>query len=774
MNLLSFSDTPFEIQLSFYSVIEKLEETAADPSNENALRAQALLEELKPFPELRNGITDVRQVTENADLLRRLLIDYFSPLLTMNEIKAVSLPYTPIIFNHTKRFLNILEAAGADFDINIRDFDQHQFYVLSCCIILNEFYGTHLDFSRPLFYDIPTADGITRHYRILYNADNLDIVPTEKAVSLTQADIDLLMNSYDDLDLWKEKFPQESWILKGFTIMTLYDATVENAVSLFKEKLLGLNSDGFQESITSIYRSIFRIPDIKVGFTLFDQEEDKFTMEAFGQQMQSFILQNEEHKPAKDLLCTDSYNCLIKEEGYFSVSDTDEFFAANAESPLAKGFLEQDIKSFILAPIVKNGNLLGILEIVAPRPRELNSINANKLEIVMPFLTDTVERLITELENQVQAVIQEKYTSIHESVYWKFRDEAQKMIYNRQQGKEYQLQEIVFPGVYPLYGQIDIKGSSEARNSSVQKDLQQQLEALLVVLKKIDGHESFAEEIAWLSSHLDDLSLAIKAGTEQFISNYLESRVHYRMRMVKDPGLEPIIQAYFRETNKESGTFHVYRRRYEKTISMINDRMASILDGHQLVAQALYPHYYERFKTDGVEHNLYIGQSIAPTQPFDIKRLYELRLWQLQSLCEMEEAHHQLKPKLPYALDVTTLILVYQSVIAIRFRMDEKRFDVDGSYNARFEIVKKRIDKAHVRNTHERITKAGRITIVYSGEDEALEYLGYIQVLQDQGWLDKQVEQFEIEDLQGVSGLKAMRVGIRHKKMRKGSEAISM
>lgn len=764
MNLLSSSETPFQIQLSFFSIIEDLEKKAADPADDGAEHARALLRELEPFPEFRNGITDVSQVERNEDLIRRLLIDYFSPALTMNEIKAVNLPYTSIIFNHSQRFSNILKAAGPDFDITIRDFDQHEFYVLSCCLILNEYYGTRLDFSRPLFYDIPSADGVIRHYRILYNADNLDILPTGRAVPLTQEDIDRLMNNYDDLALWKEKFPPESWLLRGFAIMTLFDATVENAVSLFKERLLGLNSVGFQESISSIFRSIFRIPDIKVGFTLFNRDEDKLSMDAFGHSMQSFILQNEEEREAKDMLCPGSYKSLVRDEHYFSVSDTDEFFTANPESPLAKHFLQQHIKSFILAPVVKNDLLLGILEIVSPRPKDLNSINANKLEVVMPFLTSTVERLIAELQNQVQAVIQDKYTSIHESVYWKFREEVQKLINSQQQGKDYELKEIVFAGVYPLYGQIDIKGSSEARNSSVQKDLQQQLEALLALLKEVNKQEAFDEEIQLLSAHLEDLSVSIKAGTEQYINNYLESRVHYRLKQLNHSSLWPAIHGYFLETNKEKGAFHVYRRKYEKTIAMINDKMASILDGRQLIAQTLYPHYYERFKTDGVEHNLYIGPSITPSQPFDLKRLYELRLWQLQALCEMELAHHQLKPKLPYALDVTTLILVYQSAIAIRFRMDEKRFDVDGSYNARFEIVKKRIDKAYVRDTHERITQAGRITIVYSGEEEAVEYIGYISMLQAQGLLENEIEQFEIEDLQGVSGLKAMRVGIHHKR----------
>jgi hypothetical protein len=763
MNSFTLPNTPFQIELSFQQVVTKLEGIAIDESDEGCSRAKKLLKELESFPEFAEGITEASQVMAHSDLISRLLVDYFPPALTLNEIKAVNLPYHNIIFNHSQRFQNILNAAGPDFEIGIRDFDEHQSYVLSCCIVLNEYYGTYLDFSKPLFYDIPTADGIIRHYKILYNADNLDILPTDKAVPITPADIDLLTNNYDDLSLWKEKFPLGSWILRGFSIMTLIDVTVENAVSILKEKLLGLNSIGFHDSVTSIFRSIYRLPEMKVGFTLYNQEGERFNMDGFGHQMHSYILEDEEQGKANEVLCSKSYSCLIAEKKYFSVSDIDEFFRGAEVSCLGKRFMHQDIKSFILAPVIKNGKLLGILELVSSKKKDLNSINAHKLEVVMPFLTDTVERMIVELQNQVQAIIQEKYTSIHESVYWKFRDEAQKLISADLDGEKYQLKEIVFPGVYPLYGQIDVKGSSEMRNSSVQKDLQRQLQELIVLLRKLTVKESFDEEIAFLTVHLEELTDDFKAGTEQHINNYLESRVHYRLRKNKDITLKSVINSYFQETERETGVFHTYRRMYEKTISMINDRVVGILDSRQLVAQVLYPHYYERFKTDGVEHNLYVGPSIAPTQPFEIKRLYELRLWQLQVLCEMELAHNDLKGKLPYPMDVTTLILVHQSAIAIRFRMDEKRFDVDGSYNARFEIVKKRIDKAYIRNTSERITKTGTITIVYSSEEEAEEYFGYISVLQAQGLLKQDAEQFDIEDLQGVSGLKGMRVSIHHK-----------
>lgn len=195
-------------------------------------------------------------------------------------------------------------------------------------------------------------------------------------------------------------------------------------------------------------------------------------------------------------------------------------------------------------------------------------------------------------------------------------------------------------------------------------------------------------------------------------------------------------------------------------MSIINKKLAAILDKKQIEAQNIYPHYYERFKTDGVEHYLYIGASIDPTKAFDTMYLNNLRLWQLQTLCAMEMKHHQLKSSLPYELEVTSLILVFSSPISIRFRMDEKRFDVDGTYNARYEVIKKRIDKANIKGTKERITEKEKITIVYSHDSEETEYLNYIKFLQFKKVLEPTVEQFEVEELQGVSGLRAIRVKI--------------
>ena len=68
----------------------------------------------------------------------------------------------------------------------------------------------------------------------------------------------------------------------------------------------------------------------------------------------------------------------------------------------------------------------------------------------------------------------------------------------------------------------------------------------------------------------------------------------------------------------------------------------------------------------------------------------------------MKRNTEQIKAKLEVPLDTCHLILVNHTPLAIRFRYDEKRFDVDGAYDVRHEIIKSRIDKAVVKGTSER------------------------------------------------------------------------
>jgi len=140
--------------------------------------------------------------------------------------------------------------------------------------------------------------------------------------------------------------------------------------------------------------------------------------------------------------------------------------------------------------------------------------------------------------------------------------------------------------------------------------------------------------------------------------------------------------------------------------------------------------------------------------------LRNLRLWQLMVMCGVVWRTEQLKDRLKLSLECRHLILIHNTPLSIRFRPDERRFDVDGAYDIRHEIIKKRIDKAMIKGSAERLTQPGKIAIVYSHTGEALEYREYIDYLQASGYLTDELEEFDLEDLQGVHGLKALRVTV--------------
>jgi len=174
----------------------------------------------------------------------------------------------------------------------------------------------------------------------------------------------------------------------------------------------------------------------------------------------------------------------------------------------------------------------------------------------------------------------------------------------------------------------------------------------------------------------------------------------------------------------------------------------------------MFPHFFEKQKTDGVDYTIYLGGALREDGIFDPLYLKNLRLWQLMVACGIALRVERLKDRLPVRLDITNLILIQHAPLSIRFRGDEKRFDVDGAYNVRYEIIKKRIDKAIIRGTTERLTQPGKVALVYSHSSEAAEWREYIEYLQGLGYLTREVEEVELDELQGAHGLRALRVTV--------------
>lgn len=761
---------PLDRLISFHKVLEVYDRMAKSEDKFVAQKAKYILEAQAPFPELRDGFKDLSLLKKHERVINIILQDSFSEVLTNNEIKVGSLPYYDVIFNASERFKKILAAAGDDFELKVRGGTDDLTYIMGCTIILSFYYGFNLDFKRPLFYDIPDENGVMKHYRILYNADFMELIPTDKAKELTQEDVDELLENFDDIEVWKEKIPPASFIAKGFVISNMFDATTEHAISEIKSSLISNDkraSDSFITNLQDVFRSFFNIKDIRVGFITYNSDMDKFER-VHGKEMASYLLQDKEMESCNETLCPRSYSRLLDQHDYFAIANVEKFYKLCEGQPPYRGLRKQGIKSAIFAPISTDGKLLGILELVSTKVNALNSVNAQKLEHIMPYIVTAVLRSAAEEANLIDAIIQNECTTVHSSVYWKFKEEAKRFINDGLDGKQASFNEIVFKDVHPLYGQIDIKDSSKARNLAIQKDLIIQLSTISkIITTALENQELLIyEELAFrVNNLLEEIEETLNTNSEQAIFDFVKEEVLPVFEHLKnlDGRLKKMVLSYEEMIDSTTESHYNHRRKYDDSVMAINKKLAAVIDRKQEDAQAMFPHYFERYKTDGVEHNMYIGQSIAGALPFNTLYLSNLRLWQLQVMCEMENTHYGLKSKLPIALDVASLLLVYSTSLSIRFRMDEKRFDVDGTYNARYEVIKKRIDKSYIKGTDERLTQTGKLSIVYSQKKEELEYLRYISFLKSKGYFTNNIEIVELDGLQGVTGLKAIRAEILYK-----------
>ncbi|WP_417237866.1 GAF domain-containing protein [Bizionia sp.] len=772
MALNNNTSSPIKLLISFHKLFDQYELLAQSENVWMAEKAKSVLKIAEMYPELKAGFSDMSLIKKRETQIAEILQDTFNPLLTKNEIKAATAPFNDAIFNLSERFKSIIAAAGKDFKLEIKNMPDDDKYIMACTIILNTYYGYDFNFRRPFHYEIPDKNGIIRFYKILYNADFTEVIKSSNAPNITQEDIDSLLDNFDDITLWKKLFPENGYTLKGFVISNIFDVTDDFAISEIKSNLIAENKrqdKNFIKDLQSIFQSFLKITDIKVGFSVYNKDEGIFER-VYGEGMHSFLLNDNPMGNCADMLCKSSYKKLLEENKHVAVSNVEKtFHLTQGKVPHIKMLYEQGFKSAIFAPIANKDGLMGILELVSNQPKALNSINANKLEDVMPYIVATVERSKTDQENLIEAVIQQECTSIHKSVHWRFKQAAQAFIKeNILQNKNIPFREIAFENVYPLFGQIDVKGSSEARNLATQKDLTDQLELAKAIIDKAntDLNMPVYDQVAFqINAFLTQVKKAFKVDSEHVISLFLKNEVSSMLNLIRktNANLVPEVDNYFEQIDKDLKVLYTHRKNYDETISLINKNMSTIIDDRQVEAQKIYPHFFERYKTDGVEHNMYIGESITREDSFSLIYLYNLRLWQIQVMCDMENAFYSNQDLYPLKLDMASMILVFNQPLSIRFRMDEKQFDVDGTYNARYEVVKKRVDKAFIKGTEQRVTEKGKLSIVYSQQDDEEEYLQYVRFFQSKKMLDTDLEVVELQDLQGVTGLKAIRVSILYR-----------
>jgi len=764
---LSSTEFPFKTFLSFTPLISYWQSKINDDNKGISRFAKEISRQLQHAPKLMEPCEDCSGIQNHEDLVELLMTALFPPATWETAMRGALIPFQNTSFYHTPKFREIFIHDNNQLKrpLNMDARTMLCFMTRQALLaILENVYHVPVPLEEAAIFTVPDYQlGLYRHYKVGFN-NNFMKVKSCSDKTLTEADIKLLLSNMDDLDLWLSYLPPSDYAFEGFYVMDLVDVTEQEMLSAIKLDLLEkdvLMAANQFEQLQEKLRIFFGRPHLQLGVAAFNNKKNTFVN--FGRKINHSFLIPQTESTTNSLTFKAIYDKLIQEYDPIVVEDMK---TTTLPDEVKFHIREMGINSMILALLRFGDQILGILELGSPYVNDLNNFSLTKIAQFLPHFAAALRRNAEDLESRVQNVIKEKFTNIHPVLEWRFKEAALNLLEQRENGDHAEIEPIVFQDVYPLYGFSDIRGSSTERNVAIQGDLLEHLRLVEKVLKQaiITHSLPILDELKfYISKTLRKLRRGIISQDEAAILEVIKKHVEPIFTYLENhnPDLKTIIENYYQAMDPRLGILYKRRKAFEESLTRINQTISDYLDQEEEKAQKMYPHYYEKFKTDGVEFNIYMGASLVDNPPFNMVFLKNLRLWQLMTMCEITRRTAALKSELPLPLETTQLILIYSQPLAIRFRRDERKFDVDGAYNIRYEIVKKRIDKATVAGTQERLTQPGSVALVYAQGREANEYKEYIDYLQNIGLLRKELEDLDLEELQGVSGLKALRVWVR-------------
>ena len=686
---------------------------------------------------------------------------------------ALSAPMRPLIFYGTDPFYNFLRdpqtgeprASMIDKNKETRKSINLEF---TYSFILKRLYNitANLPYSTIIHSFREESTGTAKFFRLNIDTRFIEIVP--KGV-LPQIDPEVMQNQLHQgtaLSFLKERLPLSLFRFEGFSAITVTDITTEYVVETIKNNILSpacCDGSVYYKDVIKSLKSLAGKDHVDFGLLPFLRVNDR---PVFSDEICCHSVLAEASKELGEA----EENYLSMTEKYYRDPQLlfYEHITETSEGPFfLKTLNKTGIKAYAILPVHYNSQLAGVLEVSSTEDGVLDHALLYKLDIVIPLLAQLLQRNIDEFNDRLKTIVKENFTSIQPAVEWKFNEAAWHFIENEQTAEHTPvIEKIDFKDVYPLYGAIDIRNSTIERNAALRKDLETQFDVLILTLsnlQKMFNLELLDELIFQCRRWQNNLTDSLTTADEMNLNTFFKEKVDAFFNHFKEsrPDVFDIIEPYLHAIDEAEGVAFKHRRELELSIKMINKTINKQLEVATGELQKSYPSYFEKFRTDGVEYDIYIGQSIAPDKPYDQIYLKNLRLWQLSSMASIAVSTHALLPQMPGRLETTQLIFVHSNTIDISFRKDERRFDVEGGYNIRYQVVKKRIDKVHVRTTNERLTQPGKIAVVYFNDKEADEYLGYVKYLQEKNILHDDLEMLDLEELQGVSGLKAFRVGVR-------------
>lgn len=763
-------DYLIDSHISFVPFIRFMKEKATTAQGARAAYFSEIVRHFESNPALQQPLKEDVDITQYQEYLDLLTATVFP--VTMDDSKdifGIGVPYRFAIFYYSERFKKIFSENGAELLAVPKGISEEKVkrdkLIWLYKLVLERWYGLRINYEPSLIHAVDAPETGTRKY-IKVNIDPR-FVDVKLKDTLPPLDCDsICTGNFQEQNLGDlvNMLPLSHFELEGFVIWTIQDVTEEHVVTGMKNLVLNIRNHNEQQTYTKAreyLRTLAGRPDINIHLMPFLKVNNKHVLET-AYMSQSMVFTNARNDVERSHLNDQMLQYLQAHPVPLVI---EQVTRESVELyPFLKYLPLHGVRSFILLAIKHEDNILGTLELATTGGKELEWDLLAKLQPMYAVASLLLRRSIELHKERIGDVIKDQFTALQPAVEWKFMEAAWEYLHTPK-AQQKDIGNILFEDVYPLYGAVDIRNSSIERGSAIRDDLKEQLQLIQHTFKQINGdlHLPLLEELQFKNNRmLNNMQDTLFAEDEVRINDFLDSEIAPTFRHIYEsqPELKPLLNQYFEKIDKVSGHVYHHRREYEESLQQINSAINAYLEKEKEGLQKSYPCYFEKYRTDGVEYNIYIGQSIAPEKKFDTLYLRNLRLWQLSSMANIARITHQLEPHLNIPLQTTQLILAHSNPIAISFRKDERRFDVEGAYNIRYEIMKKRIDKVRIRNTNERLTQPGKIAIVYSYVREAEEYNKYIEFLQNKKIILPDVEMLDLEEVQGISGLKALRMSV--------------
>ena len=729
---------------------------------------EGLIREVESKPALLKPMADISALSEDAELVETILSTIFPPSTSSNQgTYAITLPFHIETVYASPAFKELFLKGDSNtiyFSDSKTGIDVSNTSVcLAYDLILKKFYSHKTTLTSNSIHAIKDANGLTRYFDLKLNAQFVEVNLVDKEFQLPEDFTPAQTFTADEL---QQHLPLKNFQFEGLVVIEVNDVTPEQVMVEIKTALININSFSdvsIYDQLQQHVQSLIGLKNVNIGITPFFKLNDCYLYtEALYKN--SILFKNEDVVKEKNQvgeICDEIFEYPTQPVLYEILNE-----ASTISNKLLKYYFDYGARSLMLCPLkTDEGKLVGLLEMVSMRPGELEAQHLARLQPAIQLFSLALEKSGESLELQIDKMIKEHFTAVQPVVEWKFTEAAFNYLEHRRTSEQAKMPGITFENVYPLYAAIDIRNSSTERNQAIQMDLLEHLKSAESIVQKATRiiHFPLLDETRFRTEkYIESISDTLLSDDELMIYDFLQTDMDSIFRNIRErcPELKKLIDEYFAKLDPQRGVIYHNRKDYEESITRINDVLDRFIDTEQVEAQKIYPHYFERYLTDGMEFNIYIGQSLSPHYTFNEMYVRNLKLWQLNVLAKAARITHNLEKRLALPLQTTQLILAHSVPLSISFRRKERKFDVDGAYNIRYEIIKKRIDKVHLKNSGERLTQPGKIAIVYSQHRELEEYLEFIEYLQHEKLLGFELEHLDLEETQGISGLKAVRVNV--------------